>query len=95
MFLLNKFIYFFIILILLSFNKVNADEENSASIFVYHRFGENKYPSTNVKMSQFNKHIDELISNNYNVLPLEEIVNSIIEKRKLPEKTIGISIKIF
>ena len=92
MFLLNKFIYFFIILILLSFNKVNADEENSASIFVYHRFGENKYPSTNVKMSQFNKHIDELISNNYNVLPLEEIVNSIIEKRKLPEKTIGISI---
>ena len=33
-------------------------EDNGASVFMYHRIGEDKYPSTNVTIEQFNNHID-------------------------------------
>ena len=61
-------------------------KENSAAVFVYHRFGEDKYPSTNIKISQFKKHIDELIKNNYNIISIEEIIDTLINKKDLPEK---------
>ena len=67
-------------------------KENSAAVFVYHRFGEDKYPSTNIKISQFKKHIDELIKNNYNIISIEEIIDTLINKKDLPEKTIGLTI---
>lgn len=73
------------------FNNIQA-KENSASIFVYHRFGEKTFPSTNIKMSQFRKHIQEIKKNNYTVLPIPEIIDHIIKKKDLPDKTIGITI---
>ena len=33
---------------------------------MYHRFNENKYPSTNVKMEIFKQHIDIIINSNFN-----------------------------
>ena len=86
-----KFVTTFLIFIFILLNNLSA-KENSASIFVYHRFGEENYPSTNVKMDQFKKHINELTENNYNVLPVPEIINAFINKTDLPEKTIGITI---
>ena len=62
-----------IIFLLIIFNTIEA-KENSAAVFVYHRFGENNYPSTNVKLSQFKKHLNELTKNDYNVIPVEKIV---------------------
>ena len=32
---------------------------------MYHRFNENKYPSTNIKMNIFKEHIDIIKSKNY------------------------------
>ena len=37
--------------------------EPGISVFMYHRFGENKYPSTNVTEEQFLSHINYVISN--------------------------------
>ena len=37
---------------------------------MYHRFGETKYPSTNVTLEQFEAHLDELKSSKYKVMPL-------------------------
>tara|TARA_Y100000590_G_scaffold432838_1_gene549276 strand:+ start:631 stop:1641 length:1011 start_codon:yes stop_codon:yes gene_type:complete len=81
----------FIILFELSFSKILFANEKSASVFVYHRFGENSYPSTNIKMNQFKKHIKELTENNYNIIPLNELVDSLINKKDLPEKTIALT----
>ena len=33
---------------------------------MYHRFNENKYPSTNIKMDMFKKHINTIKKNDYN-----------------------------
>ena len=31
---------------------------------MYHRFDENKYPSTNIRMEVFNKHLEEIDKSN-------------------------------
>ena len=62
-------IKFIIIIILISksqavenTNKFYSKDEGIISI-MYHRFNENKYPSTNIQMEIFKKHI-EIIENN-------------------------------
>ena len=77
----NKFLISFLFIIIFT-NQLFA-KENSASIFVYHRFGENKYPTTNTTISQFKEHINELIKNNYNVVSIEEIIDAFKNKHKL------------
>ena len=66
--------------------------KNSATVFMYHKFGVSKYPSTSVTIDQIESHINELLQEKYNILPLELIVDTIINDGKLPDNTIGISI---
>ncbi len=66
--------------------------DNGAAVIMYHRFGEAQYPSTNIRIDQFEAHIAELTSGPYTVLPLPEIAAALAEGRRLPERTVGISI---
>ena len=66
--------------------------KNSAVVFMYHKFGISKHPSTNVTLDQFESHLEEFSQLKYNVLPLEYIIDVIINDGNLPEKTIGISV---
>ena len=43
---------------------------------MYHRFDENKYPSTNIQMDVFKKHIEIIKSNNFNFLDPKNIETS-------------------
>ena len=62
------------IIIFFSNNSSKSDENNikyyseDAGILtiMYHRFNENKYPSTNIQMDIFKKHIDIIKNSNYN-----------------------------
>lgn len=65
---------------------------DSAVILMYHRFGEDTFPSTNIRLEQFEAHIAELESGAYAVLPVPEIVAAIREGRALPDRTVGITI---
>ena len=65
---------------------------DSAVILMYHRFGENNFPSTNIRLEQFEAHLQELTSGPYTVLPLPDIVAAIREGRPLPDRTVGISV---
>ena len=47
---------------------------DSAVIVMYHRFGENVHPSTNIHIAQFEAHLKELAKPEYTVLPLPEII---------------------
>ena len=67
-------------------------EINSAVIFMYHRFGDDRYPSTNIRLKQFEQHLEYIQKNNFNVWPLSKIVRYIIEGKKLPLKTVALSI---
>ncbi|MFQ5774129.1 MAG: polysaccharide deacetylase family protein [Kiloniellaceae bacterium] len=66
--------------------------DNGAVVIMYHRFGESELPSTNIRLDQFEAHVDELTSGRYTVLPLPEIVRALAEDRPLPERTVGITI---
>jgi len=59
---------------------------------MYHRFGEDSYPSTNVRIEQFEDHIRTLTTGPYTVLPVDEIVAALRAGRDLPDRTIGITI---
>ena len=81
----------FLILMFLSYSHA-ANIKNSATVFMYHKFGVSKYPTTSVTINQLENHITELTKDKYNILPLNFIVDAIINDANLPENTIGISI---
>ena len=65
---------------------------DSAVVLAYHRFGETAHPSTNIRLAQFDAHIETLVRGGYKVLPLPEIVAAIRERRALPERAVAITI---
>ena len=81
-------IYLFVFLNMITY--INA--ESGVSTFMYHRFGENKYPSTNVSETQFLSHIDYILKNNINVLSLEEVIETLKNKRKFKKKSVAFSV---
>ena len=46
-------------------NKKYEHEEQGILAIMYHRFNENKYPSTNIKMDVFKEHIEIIKNNNF------------------------------
>ena len=80
-------------LIFLLVSSAFANEvKNSATVFMYHKFGVSKYPSTSVTIDQLNSHIEELTKEKYTIKSLDFIVDSILNDGDLPENTIGISV---
>ncbi|MEQ9345430.1 MAG: polysaccharide deacetylase family protein [Thalassospira sp.] len=71
---------------------VPTGDATSSVIFMYHRFGENEYPSTNIKIDQFNAHIKELTNGSYTVVGVPQIVAALEKGEGLPDRTIGITI---
>ncbi len=69
-----------------------ARAADAAVVFMYHRFGETKYPSTNVGIEQFEAHIKEIKGGDYTVKPLPEIVRALRAGTSLSDRTVGISI---
>ena len=66
--------------------------ETGAVILAYGRFGEDDSPSTSIRLDQFEDHLAELASGDYNVLPLPGVVSALREGRPLPDRTVVITI---
>lgn len=69
-----------------------SGEATSAVVFMYHRFGEGDYPSTNIQLDQFKAHIAELTNGDYTVLGVPQIVTALENGEGLPDRSIGITI---
>jgi peptidoglycan/xylan/chitin deacetylase (PgdA/CDA1 family) len=69
-----------------------AQAADSAVILMYHRFGESAYPATNIRLDQFEAHIEELQSGSYTVLSVPDILAALRSGEPLPERTVGITI---
>ncbi|MBC04830.1 polysaccharide deacetylase family protein [Thalassospira sp.] len=67
-------------------------DASSAVVFMYHRFGEGEYPSTNITMEQFAAHVKELTSGPYTVMGVPQIVSALADGAGLPDRTIGITV---
>jgi peptidoglycan/xylan/chitin deacetylase (PgdA/CDA1 family) len=68
-----------------------GDEIASAVIFMYHRFGEGDYPSTNIRMEQFEAHLAEISAGEYKVRPLRDIIAAFRRQEDLPDRTIALT----
>ena len=71
---------------------VSAQVTDSAVVVMYHRFGESDYPSTNIRLEQFEAHIKELTSGPLTVMGLPEILSALPNDKLLPDRTVAITI---
>jgi peptidoglycan/xylan/chitin deacetylase (PgdA/CDA1 family) len=69
-----------------------SGDATSAVVFMYHRFGEGEYPSTNITMEQFDQHVKELTSGPYTVMGVPQIVSALADGKGVPDRTIGITV---
>ena len=67
-------------------------EPASAVVMMYHRFGERTFPSANIRIDQFEAHLEELATGKYAVRPVADIVDALKAGRPLPDRTIGLTI---
>ncbi len=86
----------FLIFPTMSYSQENETTEinnvNYASVIMYHRFGDSRYPSTNIKKEQFLKHINELLKPKYNVIDIDQALQAINNIKLIKDKSIVITI---
>jgi len=69
-----------------------AIAQDSVVVLMYHRFGEDRLPSTNIRVDQFEAHLEHLDSAGYEVVALAEVLAAINEGASLPERAVAITI---
>ncbi|BCD63139.1 polysaccharide deacetylase [Nitratiruptor sp. YY08-26] len=63
-----------------------------AHIFVYHRFGDPRYPATNTSLEQLKKDFTYLKEHHYKVIPLQQLVDALKNREKIDDKWIVLTI---
>ncbi len=69
-----------------------ASGDLSATVLMYHRFDDSRYPSTNTSMQDFRAHIEVLKSLNRPILPLTDIVKALDGEGEIPRGAVAITI---
>lgn len=67
------------------------EDNTSAVILAYHRIGEDSIPESNLRIEQFEQHINEIVEGHYNVISIPDLVQAIKSVTPLPPKTIAIT----
>lgn len=83
-------------LVLLQFNAcpyvaVAQTEGTGCTVLIYHRFGEDKYPTTNVSLERFREQLIFLRDNDYKVIPLAEMLAK-MRRNEIPDHSVVITI---
>lgn len=65
---------------------------DNAVVFMYHHFGDSRYPSTNIRLEQFDHHLKYLKENDYNIWALSKIVKYLKNAKPIPLKTVALTI---
>lgn len=79
-------------LLLLASLSATAPAADHATVFIYHRFGDSRYPSTNTSLADFRAHLDMLKTGGYTVLPLSSLVERLRNKAPLPTRCVAITV---
>ncbi len=70
----------------------NTTEEASASVLLYHRFGEDSLPTTNIRLEQFDAHIEQLLSGGYHFMSLREAAKLQKANQPFPQQTVLLTV---
>ena len=88
--------FLFFIIPTFSFSQTNKPSQvsnaNYASFIMYHRFGDSRYPSTNIKKEQFTNHLNELLKPKYNVIHIKKALLAINGINPINDRSIVITI---
>ena len=63
-----------------------------ATVLIYHRFDEDKYPTTSVSTEIFERQMRYLKENGYKVIPLKQLIYYLENKKEIPPRTVVITI---
>ena len=61
-------------------------------VFIYHRFGDHRYPSTNISLADFSAQMRYLSDHGYQVLRAGEAMTLLREKKALPPKAVVLTV---
>ncbi len=64
----------------------------SATVLIYHHFGDDRYPTTDVPLDNFRRQMAYLRDHNYRVIPLAQLIGALAEGRQLPDHSVVITI---
>ena len=89
-----KNVKFCIFFILIFSDNVIAEilDKSGANVFMYHRFDESKYPSTNIDTKELEKHLVYLKENDFNIESINEILDKKGNKKPFLNNTIGFTV---
>jgi len=92
--IIKKIIYSFFALIIVMQNNLLSNEISEKGIItlMYHRFEENKYPSTNIKINDFKKHIELIKNSNIEFINEKTLKEIVLKKKNYTEKKILLTI---
>ena len=63
-----------------------------AHIFIYHRFNDARYPTTNTTLEELRKEFDYFKNNGYEVVPLEKLVRALHAKETIPDNWVVLTV---
>jgi len=78
--------YIFFLIISLSYIFANAH------IFVYHRFGDDRYPTANTTQKQLISQFEYFKNNGYKVVPLKSILEKLEKNEDIPDNWVALTI---
>lgn len=87
---MHKPIYLLLIILLVAC-AARADTGHAVA-FMYHRVGDDRFPSTNVTLEAFEAQLDYLERQGFTVWPLDRITEHLKSGRPLPDRTVAITI---
>lgn len=62
-----------------------------AVVLIYHHVSDDTPPSTSVSPAQFQAHLDYLSQHDYRVLPLSDLLESLLQGEAVPDKSVAIT----
>jgi len=69
-----------------------ASQPPHGVVLMYHRFEENRYPTTSIRMAQFEAQLDYLQHNGFTIWPLRRLLDAIFNGKDVPDKTVALTV---
>lgn len=82
-------VFYFLLLLVVP---IYAQSNINIPCFVYHRFGDSRYPSTNISIEDFENHLHYLKQNNFNVITLGQAIKMLNGDISPMDKSVVITI---
>lgn len=84
----------FVLILMLLWPLIAAGKlaDDHAVVLMYHRFDESAYPSTSVRLEQFQAHLDYLEEENYTLWSLSQLRHALLEEQPIPPRTVVLTV---